>query len=217
MSTKPDEVKPLLRGQLHRAAFYVYLIAAGFLIYMSKAGIARAALAIYLATLINLYGTSTVLHVTHWRRPWLEVQLQKVDHASIFLLISGTYTPICLCCFPPEGWVYAMLLSVWAIAIAGVIKCLVWTRAPKAFNVAFYFTCGLTIIPFFPKILGYITISQMFFYIMGGVMYLSGGVIYGLEFPDPFPKVFGFHEIFHVLTILANLCFMVPMSSCIFP
>jgi hemolysin III len=216
MATRLGEVKPLLRGQLHRAAFYTYIIAAGFLIYYAKAGIARASLAVYLFTLINLYGVSTVLHVTHWCRPWLEVRLQKIDHASIFLLISGNYTPICLCCLPAAGWVYVMLLSVWTIAIAGVIKCLVWTHAPKAFNVAFYFTCGLTIVPFVPRIMDYVTWQQMAFYAMGGAMYLAGGVIYGIEYPDPFPKVFGFHEIFHVLTIVANLCFIVPMSTCIF-
>lgn len=216
MATKPGELKPVLRGQLHRAAFYAYAIAAVFMVYFAKPGIPRASLAVYLLTLINLYGISSVLHVTHWKRPWLESQLQKVDHASIFLLISGTYTPICLNCLPLHGWVMLMLLSVWIIAIAGVLKCLLWRHAPKAFNVAFYFLCGLTIIPFIPKILDYVSFQMLMFYAMGGAMYLAGGMIYGTEYPDPFPTIFGFHEIFHVLTILANLCFLVPMSTCLF-
>lgn len=216
MATKLGEPKPLLRGQLHRTAFFVYSIVGGFLVYFAKPGIPRASLAVYLLTLINLYGISSVLHVTHWKRPWLEGKLQRVDHASIFLLIAGTYTPICLSCLPLHGWVMLLLLSVWTIALAGVLKCLLWRHAPKAFNVAFYFLCGLTIIPFIPKILEYVTYQMLSFYAFGGVMYLVGGMIYGTEFPDPYPAVFGFHEIFHVLTILANVCFIVPMSKCLY-
>lgn len=170
---------------------------------------------VYLTTLLNMYGISSVLHITDWQRPWLEARLQKVDHASIFLLIAGTYTPICVSCLPRADWVTALLLSVWVIGIAGVIKCLIWSNPPKAFNVAFYFVCGLTIVPFIPYLYDYVTWWALTLYVLGGVMYLAGGVIYGIEYPDPWPKVFGFHEIFHTLTILANLCFIIPMSYCI--
>ena len=213
--TQLFEIKPLLRGQIHRAGFYAYLVIAVFLIYFARSGIPRISMGIYLTTLLNMYGISSVLHITDWQRPWLEARLQKVDHASIFLLIAGTYTPICVSCLPRAGWVTALLLSVWIIGIAGVIKCLIWSKAPKAFNVAFYFVCGLTIVPFIPHLYDYVTWWGLVLYVLGGAMYLIGGVIYGTEYPDPWPKVFGFHEIFHTLTILANLCFIIPMSHCI--
>lgn len=214
MAAACSEVKPLLRGQLHRISFFVYLILAVFIIYYTRPGIPRISMSVYLVTLINMYGISSVLHITDWKKPYLEARVQKIDHASIFLLISGTYTPICICCLPSEGWALGILVSVWVIAIAGVAKCLIWKNAPKAFNVAFYFVCGLTIIPFIPLILDYVSWKHIVMYIVGGAMYLIGGVIYGIEYPDPFPKVFGFHEIFHVLTILSNVCFLLPLCSC---
>ena len=216
MATKPGEIKPLLRGQFHRAAFWAYLIASVFLLYAARPGLPRLSLGVYLVTLINLYGISSILHVIDWQRPQLEARVQRIDHASIFLLISGTYTPLCLNCLPKdESWPMLMLIAAWIIAIAGVIKCLLWSHLSKAFNVAFYFTCGLTIIPFLPRLILHIAWSHMALIAAGGIMYLAGGVIYGTEYPDPFPLVFGYHEIFHILTILANLCFLAPICSCI--
>lgn len=216
MATKSGEVKPLLRGQFHRAAFIAYLLAAALLVYQSKPGLPRISMGVYLATLLNLYGISSVLHITDWQRPHLEARVQRIDHASIFLLIAGTYTPLCLNCLPKsESWPLFMLISAWAIAVAGVIKCLVWSNLPKAFNVAFYFVCGLTIIPFAPQLLHHVSWTHLILLLAGGIMYLVGGVIYGTEYPDPMPLTFGFHEIFHILTILANICFLAPICSCV--
>lgn len=215
-SIKMEEVKPILRGQFHRAAFWAFFIFIFLLLKWSKSGIPRLSLAIYLFTLANLYIISSILHITDWKTAELEERVQRIDHASIFLLIAGTYTPLCLNCLPPtESWPLFMLTSVWIIAIAGVVKCLLWSNLSKAFNVSFYFICGLTIIPFIPKLLQHMSLSQMALIGIGGALYLLGGVIYGTEYPDPFPLVFGFHEIFHILTILANLCFLAPICSCI--
>ncbi len=209
------EVKPLMRGQIHRVAFFAYILIAAFFAYVSKEGVPRIAVIIYMATLINLYGISSVLHITSWKDEKLEERVQRVDHASIFLLIAGSYTPICMSCLPPEPWALYIMGTAWLIAIAGIIKSILWINTPKVFNVSFYFVCGLTIVPFFPRILPHITPVQVACFIAGGICYLAGGVIFGIEYPDPSPKYFGFHEIFHTLTIVANVCFMIPMMPCI--
>jgi hemolysin III len=209
----PEEIKPLLRGRIHQAAFFLHIPLSAWLVYHAKSGIPKIAVALYLLTLLNMYGISSVLHVVDWKRYSLEARVQRIDHASIFLLISGTYTPMCLCCLPQESWVVAMLFSAWMIAIAGVIKCLLWTTAPRAFNVLFYFICGLTIVPFMPRIIEHVSTRDVIFMGLGGAQYLIGGFIYGIQYPDPSPSTFGYHEIFHILTISANCCFLVPMSK----
>lgn len=205
------EMKPYFRGKLHKVSFYFYLFLSMFLLPLARPGTPRISLCIYLITLVTLYGISSVLHVTDWHHPHLETRVQKLDHASIFLLIAGTYTPVCYCCLPGEGWVLGMLLSVWVIAIVGVVKCLWLKHISKVFNVGFYFLCGLTIIPFAPKIFPYVAVGDLIFFCAGGIAYLAGGFVYGLESPDPLPETFGYHEIFHSLTIVANLCFLVPI------
>lgn len=216
-SAWPEEIKPVLRGRIHQAAFFLHIPLSLWLLYNSRSGIPRVAGTLYLLTLLNMYGISSVLHVVDWKRYALEARVQKVDHASIFLLISGTYTPMCMCCLPSkEGWVMGMLFSAWMIALAGVAKCLLWTTAPRVFNVLFYFICGLTIVPFIPRMLDHVSLWDMAFLLLGGAQYLIGGVIYGAQYPDPSPKTFGYHEIFHILTISANCCFLIPMSKGLF-
>lgn len=210
------EVKPYFRGKLHKLSFYCYFFASFFFLLLAEPGIPRISLCVYLVTLITLYGISSILHVTDWRQPCLETRVQKLDHASIFLLIAGSYTPVCLCCLPRETWVLGMLSATWVIAIAGVVKCLLIKHVSKVFNVGFYFLCGLTILPFIPKIWPHVAITDMMYFIAGGVLYLAGGFVYGLESPDLFPDIFGYHEVFHLLTIIANFCFLGPiLKACI--
>lgn len=209
-------IKPKFRGIIHQIAFYFYLALASLLLFFSTGGLVRISLALYLATLINMYGISSVLHITDWKDPEMELKVQKIDHASIFLLIAGTYTPICIACLNGTFTAMIALFTVWGISIVGSIKCLVWTKAPRIFNVLFYFLCGLTIIPFFPFLMSNLSFWQILLSGIGGGMYLAGGLIFASESPNPWPNSFGFHEIFHTLTILANIAFLVAMSPCIF-
>lgn len=209
-----DEVKPLLRGQFHHLGFYAFVVIGIFVFLKAQTG--HLGYLIYLSTLLAVYGTSATYHVVNWRSKKAESFMQKLDHANIFLLIAGTYTPVCTSCLPyEENWVKYALFSVWVIAISGVIKCAVWHNPPKVFNVTFYSLCGLTIVPFMPKIITIFNPLTTMSFILGGAFYLLGGAIYGCEYPDPYPEVFGFHEIFHILTILANICFFIPIYNCI--
>lgn len=210
-----DEVKPLLRGQLHHFGFYAFIIAG--LAVLWKLGHFHWSYIVYLTSLLAVYGTSAAFHVIDWDNKKHEVIMQTLDHANIFFLIAGTYTPVCTSCLPwEEPWVRHILIAAWSIAAAGIIKCIFWRNPPKLLNVAFYFICGLTIIPFMPRIFGVVDPLFAYAFITGGVVYLIGGTVYGIEWPDPFPDTFGYHEIFHLCTIIANLCFFIPIVYCIF-
>jgi len=215
MSAVLFELKPTLRGRFHQIAFYIYAICSLYLIFSTRTGIVRIAFALYLATVNNMLYISSILHTIDWMRPELEERVQKVDHASIFLLIAGSYTPTCLSCLP-QGHPASLyiLISTWIIALAGIVKCILYTNVSRALNVGFYFLCGLTVVPYLPLITEHLSLWMMAAFASGGAMYLAGGMIYGLKKPDPIPEHFGYHEIFHILTILANLCFIVPILSC---
>jgi len=211
-----EEVKPRLRGQFHHAGFYAFIITGIFVLW--KLQTFDWSFMIYMVSLLAVYGTSAAFHTIEWTNKTAEIFMQQLDHANIFLLIAGTYTPVCVACLPfeQEPWVRHILIAAWSIALCGVLKCIVWQNPPKVLNVAFYFVCGLTILPFFPRILKVIHPGVSVSFAIGGALYLLGGVIYGLESPDPFPHVFGYHEIFHVCTLLANLCFFIPITFCIY-
>lgn len=210
----PKEKKPLLRGQFHLFSFYAF-VAIGMAVLL-KARTAHLAYLVYWVSLLSLYGTSASFHVINWKSKKAENLMQKLDHAAIFFLIAGTYTPVCMACLPfHESWVRFCLMTAWVIAFAGMVKSLLWQNPPKLLNVSFYFICGLCILPNLPRIVQIFELWKSILFICGGVLYLAGGLIYGLEYPDPYPDVFGYHEIFHVLTVLANICFFLPIYNCI--
>lgn len=207
-----EPVKPLLRGQFHHVAFYIHLFLGIVVLSLAKNALSQFAFFVYILCLLFLYGTSATFHTTSWKDPKAEVLVQKLDHASIFLVISGTYTAVCMICLPIEqAWVQNMLIAVWITAITGIIKTIFWHDPPVVFNVGFYFFTGLIIVPFFPRIVAAIDGRLTLSCAIGGLFYLAGGVIYGMQAPDPCPRVFGYHEIFHVLTLLANSCFLYPI------
>jgi len=217
MARLPDGGKPLTRGIIHRGAFYLYLVLSVVVLYVSRPGVPRVSMLVYLATLINMYGMSSVLHLTPWVCENAERRISRVDYASIFLLIAGSYSPICLNCIPlaENPWAMRLLLAEWILAIVGILKCIAWPTCPRWLNVGFYFVCGLALVPYAPKIGAILHWRQWIFYVVGGALYLLGGVIYGSRWPDPWPRVFGFHEIFHLLTVVANLFFLIPMLYCV--
>lgn len=208
------EVKPSLRGYFHRGAFFAFLVIGFILLFMAKSHISRLSVSIYIISLLNLYGISSVLHMTDWKEEWVENRVVKIDHASIFLLICGSYTPVCLCCISSENNLNLKIcLCAWIVAISGVLKCIFWTNAPRVFNVIFYMLCGLIIAPFLAKLKYSLSVLDLVMFLFGGLQYLVGGVIFGAKYPDPWPHYFGFHEIFHILTITANIFFLIPISK----
>jgi len=195
------EVKPRLRGVSHQYAFFVSIGCGVGLILAASEGRARLAASIYAAAVSALLGTSALYHRVTWR-PKARRWMRRLDHSMIFVLIAGTYTPVALVAL--KGTLASTILIVlWAGALGGVIFKLAWIDAPKWLLAMVYVAMGLVTAAVFGELpaaigwLGAIGIA------LGGVLYLFGAVIYASGKPNPWPKVFGYHEVFHALVLAA--------------
>ncbi|MGB8932048.1 MAG: hemolysin III family protein [Anaeromyxobacteraceae bacterium] len=198
IAAKPE--KPLLRGVSHEIAVVFALAGALVLAHLARGPRATVSAAVYGASLVVLFGTSALYHRPRWG-PRLYAIMRRLDHAAIFLLIAGTYTPICLV-VPVEG-ARTLLTVVWAGALAGIVFAVLWPRAPKWLNAIVYLALGWVLVPALPamaRALGPIGLALLG---VGGLLYSIGAIVYAARRPDPFPRVFGYHEIFHALVILA--------------
>lgn len=208
--------KPKYRGHVHRQAFFASIILGFVLFYYAKDFRSKLATIIYFASQLILFGVSSTYHTTRWRSNKKEKFMQQLDHASIFILIAGTKTAVSMSLFEfSQEWVQQMLIASWLISLFGTLKIFVWHNAPVAVNVAVYFIHGLSVVPFSYHFINEISLFHLICLIMGGVFYLTGGVLFALEKPVLNPQVFGFHEVFHIFTILGNLSFMIPIAQSI--
>ena len=159
---------------------------------------------IFGGSLILLYTASTLYHSLCISDKGVRV-LRKIDHMMIFVLIAGTYTPICL--VPLRGgWGYTMLITIWGIALSGIIMKLLWFDAPRWLYTIFYLIMGwLVVIAFWPM-LKTIPLGGILWMVAGGLLYTIGAVIYGTKWPKLKSKVFGFHELFHVFVLYGSFC-----------
>jgi len=194
-------VKPRLRGVSHQYAFFVSIGCGVGLILAASEGRARVAASIYAAAVSALLGTSALYHRVTWR-PKTRRWMRRLDHSMIFVLIAGTYTPVALLALK-GSLASTILIVLWAGALGGVIFKLAWIDAPKWLFAIVYALLGLVTAAVFGELpaaigwLGAIGIG------VGGALYLTGAVIYTSEKPNPWPKVFGYHEIFHALVLAA--------------
>lgn len=198
--TSEGAVKPALRGVLHQWAA-VFAAGAGTSL-VALAPNARAALAagIYAASLTLLLGTSAVYHRFNWA-PGPRMWLRRADHASIFLLIGGSYTPIASLALGGETG-EGLLLAIWCGVAVGVVKSMFWPSAPKWVTAAVAIAVGWTLVPYREAILATFDSLQIALILGGGVAYTLGAVAYALKRPNPWPTRFGYHEIFHALTLV---------------
>jgi hemolysin III len=130
--------------------------------------------------------------------------MRRLDHSAIFLLIAGTYTPICLLLPARSG--HPLLAIVWGGAAAGVLQSVLWVRAPKPLVAGVYVLLGWAVVPVLPALRAALGGTSLALLAAGGAAYTLGAVVYALRRPDPFPRVFGYHEVFHALVILAAVC-----------
>jgi hemolysin III len=216
-SDKLAEVKPKLRGWLHLGTVPLALAGGIVLVVLSPDGITRLGSALFAATALVLFTVSAVYHRGTWSpRTWNV--LRRFDHANIFLLIAGTYTPFALMFL--EGEARALLLSiVWTGAILGVFFRVFWTDAPRWLYVPIYVALGWAAVFFIPQFVdgadrfsSGIAVATLVLVAAGGLLYTLGGVVYGLKRPNPSPRWFGFHEVFHSFTILAFATHYVGVS-----
>jgi hemolysin III len=194
-------VKPRLRGVSHQYAFFVSLACGAALIAAASGGKARLVAAIYAAAVSALLGTSALYHRVTWR-PEMRRWMRRLDHSMIFVLIAGTYTPVAVIALS-GALAKDVLIAVWAGAGAGIVFKLVWIDAPKWLFAVVYVALGwvsVTVFGELPHAIGWLGVAGI---AAGGLLYTVGAIVYASERPDPWPRVFGYHEIFHALVIAA--------------
>ena len=198
----PLLVKPRLRGVSHQWAGVVSIGLGVALVLSAPPGRATVAAAVYAGSVALLFGTSALYHRVNWRRPNARRWMRRLDHSAIFLLIAGSYTPFALLAL--EGTLAdVVLVVVWAGAVGGVILKLVWIDAPNWLAALVYVLLGWVAVAAAPGLGSAIGITAAGMVGLGGMLYTAGAIVYARHRPDPVPTVFGYHEVFHVLVILA--------------
>jgi hemolysin III len=195
-------VKPRLRGVSHEWAFFVSLVLGAGLIVAAKTPKATLAVAIYAVSLSALLGTSALYHRVDWKRPEVRRWMRRLDHSMIFFLIAGTYTPFALLVLNGP-LADAILVVVWAGAIAGAIVETIWIDHPKWVAALIYVSLGSVAAVAFPQLWLEMGVTGTLLVAGGGLLYMAGAVVYATQRPDPNPRVFGYHEVFHALVIAA--------------
>jgi hemolysin III len=198
-----DEMKPLWRGWIHAGVFPLAIAAGIVLLVLAHGPAAKWSSAVFVLTSLLLFGNSALYHRFTWK-PRTRIILKRIDHANIFLLIAGTYTPLAvLALAPAQGTL--LLILVWSGTVLGIAFRVFWINAPRWLYVPLYVLMGwgafIYIVPLFAA-----SVPMMVLVLLGGLLYTVGAVIYGMKKPNPVPGVFGFHEIFHSLTVLAFMC-----------
>ncbi len=199
--------KPLLRGWFHAIAAVGAMIVTVALCWMSREDFPRMiSMLIFGMSMIELYTVSAVYHIGNWS-PRQRSVLRTLDHANIFILIAGTYTPLCYNIL--SGWVrIAILLLIWLLAVLGVCFSFFTLNISRRVLASLYAGMGwvaLLAVPFFITKLPWTALATL---ALGGVLYTIGAVIYARKKPDPFPKILGFHEIFHLFVIAGSVAFI---------
>jgi hemolysin III len=203
--------RPRFRGVVHQWSFFVALAAGVALVIWAPAGAATAACAVYAVALAGLLGTSALYHRVTWRPP-VRAWVRRLDHSMIFVLIAGTYTPFAVLVLQ-EPLREVVLAGVWGGALAGIAFTFLWTDAPKWLSAATYVALGWFSIIAIPQITERAGAGALVLLGAGGVAYTAGAVIYARRRPDPRPASFGYHEIFHVLVVVAALAHFVAVAA----
>jgi hemolysin III len=204
-------VKPRLRGVFHQWAFYVALAAGLVLVVLADGWLPRFAAWVYATALIAMFGASALYHRYPFKSAARRMWARRLDHSTIFLFIAGTYTPFALVAF--EGTLrWIVLAAVWFGAGLGLILNFMWLDAPSWVSVLAYVSVGWVGVVSIPQLFGGVGVPGSILVIIGGALYTLGAVVYAVRWPNPFPAVFGFHEIFHVLVVAAAATQFVAVS-----
>ncbi len=211
------ELKPRLRGWLHAYAAWVSLICGGCLV--AAAAVLRGepagwATVVYSVTVTLLFGTSALYHRRGWG-PAAHQLMKRLDHSMIFVFIAGTYTPFAALMLPRTSAV-VVLVVVWAGALLGVALKLVWPDAPRWLSVLLYLALGWVAVFVFPQLLHEFGVATLVLLAAGGLVYTLGALAYAFKRPNPYPNTFGFHEVFHLCTLVAASCHYVAIWLAVF-
>jgi hemolysin III len=202
--------RPLLRGVLHEVAFFVALVAGVLLVVYADGPRASAAAAIFATSVVTMLGASALYHRVTWS-PGVRLWMRRVDHAGIYLLIAGTYTPVGLLTL--EGTMRTVVLAlVWSGAAAAIFMKFVWVGAPKWLAAVTGVALGWAGVVAMPQVWRNAGATAVALLGAGGLAYTAGALVYAFRRPNPVPHVFGYHEVFHALTLVAVTCQYVAIA-----
>ena len=207
---EPILAKPLLRGVIHQGGFLAALGVAPFAVLSADGTRARVSVGIFAASVVACFGASALYHRVTWSarvRPWM----RRLDHAGVYLLIAGTYTPVSLLALD-GAWRPAILGTVWIGAGAAILLKFAWVDAPKWLAAAIGIALGWVAVVALPELAHRVDRAAVALLVAGGLAYTYGAIVYARRRPDPAPAVFGYHELFHALTIVAVACQYVAIA-----
>lgn len=206
--------KPKLRGWLHAGMFPVSLAAGIVLVALAPSGEARIAAVVFSIAAVLLFGTSALFHRGNWS-PNVKNILRRMDHANIFLIIAGSYTPFAMLGLPEDQGRLLMTI-VWSGALLGVLFRIFWMAAPRWLYTTLYLVVGWIAVFFLPELIDGVGVAAVVLIIIGGGLYTLGALVYGLKWPNPWHGWFGFHEVFHALTIAAFTVHYIAVSMVVY-
>jgi hemolysin III len=208
-------IRPRLRGVSHQYAFFVSLASGTLLVLLAATTKASVAAAIYAASVSALFGVSALYHRVTWTTA-ARRRMRRLDHAMIFLLIAGTYTPVGLLVL--HGTLATVVLAVvWGGALAGIVLELAWTTAPRWLGGTVYLALGWVAVVAMPQLFARLGMTGGLLLVAGGLVYSAGAAVYALRRPDPVPLVFGYHEVFHLLVIAGVAAHFLAISRYALP
>ena len=189
--------KPALRGHFHQAMFFVVLGAGVPLVYNSQGLSTRVSVSVYVVCALLTFGISALYHRITWsaeaRAIW-----RKLDHAGIYLMIAGTFTPVAMLGLSAAS-AWNCLMIIWIVALAGIIQSIFFVNIPKIFSALIYLVAGYLIVPYMGELQQTLGSGNVWLLVAGGVTYTLGALCYALKRPVLDPRYFGYHEVFHVL------------------
>jgi hemolysin III len=207
-------VKPKLRGVFHELGFYAALGLGVAIVVTADPGRARIAAVVFSSCVAGCFGASALYHRPTWK-PTVRAWLARVDHAGVYLLIAGTYTPFGLLVMSTD-WAVPVLSVVWGGTIAAIVLKLFWVRMPKWLSAGIGVALGWVGIVAISQLLK-LEVVGLLLVIAGGLLYTAGAVVYARRRPDPVPHVFGYHEVFHTLTLAAAGCQYASIAFFVLP
>lgn len=204
----PTLVKPQLRGVLHQISFFIALAAGAWLLTRAS-GTMFWACVVYLISLCGQFAVSALYHRITWQ-PAARQWWRRLDHSFIMILIAGTGTPLAVAL--PGDATRSFLMLLWGGAALGVLRAMVWITAPKPLVAVLALALAWFSYPFMPALNAMMGPTSVGFFLGGGVVYSLGAAAYAFKRPDPWPLVFGYHEVFHALVCLGALCHFVAVT-----
>jgi hemolysin III len=197
-------MRPRLRGVFHQYAFFASLLLGAALVVGSSGPAERTSAVVFATALATMFGISALYHRITWR-PRARLWMRRLDHAAIYLLIAGTYTPFALLALT-DVWRWTILPVVWGGALVAIVLKLAWVDAPKWLAVAIGIALGWIGVVALPQLWAHAGLTGVALLLAGGILYTGGAIVYARRRPDPVPAVFGYHELFHALVIAAAAC-----------